>query len=174
MLDGVVVLRPAVSKAVVELTGEHDLYSKDAMRALLTELVEANDLVVVDLSEAEFIDSSLIHNLASVDQLARNRGSHFRIQLHTAAIVEKALEITGMLDSLECVSDRETALRDPTEGSSDPAVAPAQEPEVQPRTGRFGSSLAAPLPPLTALYSGRLSRLNRSCRAPEPGREPFA
>lgn len=114
MLDDVVVLRPAVSKAVVELTGEHDLYSKDAIRALLIELVEEHDLVVVDLSEAQFIDSSLINSLATVDRLARERGSRFRLQLNTAAIVKKALEITGMLDSLECVSDRESALRDPS------------------------------------------------------------
>ena len=113
MIDGVRVLLPDVSKAVVEFSGEHDLESKHAVRALLTELVETNDLVVVDLSEAQFVDSSLIQTLVSADQLARERGSHFRIQLDTAAIVEKALEITGILDTLECQWDREEALRDP-------------------------------------------------------------
>ncbi len=113
MIDGVLVLRPAVSKAVVELTGEHDLDSKYSLRELLTELVESNDLVVVDLSDAEFIDSSIIQNLVNADRLARERGSRVRIQLHTAAIVERALEITGIFDFLDCVSDRETALQDP-------------------------------------------------------------
>ncbi len=111
MIDGVQILRPARSKVVVELRGEHDLESKYAMRALLSELIEMNDLVVVDLSEAEFIDSSIIQNLADANRLARDRGSHFRIQHNTAAIVEKALEISGMFELLDCVSNREDALR---------------------------------------------------------------
>ena len=66
---------------MVELSGEHDLETKDALHELLTSLIEENELVVVDISEAEFIDSSVLHNLVVADQLALERGSSFRIQL---------------------------------------------------------------------------------------------
>ena len=104
------VLRPSFGQAVVELNGEHDLETKEMLAELLASLIEENDLVVVDISQAEFIDSSVLHNLLKADRLARARGSRFRIQLGTAAIVEKALELSGLLDCLEVVPDRERAL----------------------------------------------------------------
>ena len=105
------ILRPCEGQAVVELNGEHDLETKEMLGEFLTSLIEANDLVVVDISEAEFIDSAVLHNLFIADRLARERGSRFRIQLGTAAIVEKALELSGLLDFLDVVPDREQALR---------------------------------------------------------------
>ncbi len=104
------VLRPSFGQAVVELNGEHDLETKEMLGELLTSLIEENDLVVVDISEAEFIDSSVLHNFLVADRLARQRGSRFRIQLGTAAIVEKAMELSGLLEHLECLPDREQAL----------------------------------------------------------------
>jgi anti-sigma B factor antagonist len=111
MIRDVVVLQPNPGQAVVELTGEHDLVTKDALRELLASLIAENDLVVVDLSAAEFIDSSVLHNLALADRLALEHGSHFRLQCDTEPIVRTALEISGLLSHLECVSDRESALR---------------------------------------------------------------
>ena len=104
------VLRPRVGAAVVELHGEHDLGTKIEIRELFTSLVEENDLVVIDVSDAGFIDSSFLHNLAEADRLARSRGSRLRLQLGTAAIVRRALEISGLLERLDCVPDREQAL----------------------------------------------------------------
>jgi anti-anti-sigma factor len=104
------VLRPSFGQAVVELNGEHDLETRETLAALLASLIEENELVVVDLSQAEFIDSSVLHNLLKADRLARARGFRLRIQLGTAAIVEKALELSGLLDCLEVVPDRERAL----------------------------------------------------------------
>ena len=104
------VLRPSFGQAVVELNGEHDLETRDALAELLASLIAENELVVVDISQAEFIDSSVLHNLLKADRLAQARGSRFRIQLGTASIVEKALELSGLLDCLEVVPDRERAL----------------------------------------------------------------
>ncbi len=111
MIRDVHVVRPSAGQAVVELTGEHDLESKEPLGKLFSSLVEENDLVVVDLSEAEFIDSSVLHGLVTANQLAQARGSRFRLQLGTAAIVEKALELSGLLDHVACVPDRQHALR---------------------------------------------------------------
>jgi anti-anti-sigma regulatory factor len=66
--------------------------------------------VVIDLTGAEFIDSSVIHVLAQADRLARVRGSNVRVQLGMEGIARRALEITGMVDQLNCVVDRNEAL----------------------------------------------------------------
>ncbi len=104
------VLRPSLGQAVVELSGEHDLETREMLEELLASLIAENELVVVDISQAGFVDSSVLHNLLKADRLARARGSRLRIQLGTAAIVEKALELSGLLDCLDVVPDRERAL----------------------------------------------------------------
>jgi anti-anti-sigma factor len=110
MIPDVLVLPAGHGRVVVELNAEHDLVTKDALHDLLTTLVEQNTLVVIDLAGAEFIDSSVIYNLAEADRLARARGSNVRIQLGTEGIARRALEITGMVDQLNCVVDRNEAL----------------------------------------------------------------
>jgi anti-anti-sigma factor len=104
------VLHPRPGVAVVECTGEHDLTSKDEFERLLSGLVVGNGLVVVDVSEAKFIDSSFIHNLVKADGLARQRGSRFRLQHGTELIVRRALEVSGILTYIESVSTRGAAL----------------------------------------------------------------
>jgi len=110
MIADVKVLRPGAGRAVVEFTGEHDIETRSEVRELFTRLVEQNQVVVADLSEALFIDSTFLHNLAQAHRLAQTRGTYFRLQLGTAPIVRKALEITGLLDHLDCFPDREQAL----------------------------------------------------------------
>jgi anti-anti-sigma factor len=102
---------PVRGQAIVELYGEYDLSTSDAVRGLFTSLEDECELVVVDLSEAEFIDSSFLQNLASADRLARAKGAHFRLQLGAKPFVKRALEISGLLDRLECTSERAEALR---------------------------------------------------------------
>ena len=106
MIPDVLVLPAGHGRVVVELNAEHDLVTKDALHDLFTTLVEENSLVVIDLTGAEFIDSSVIHNL----RLARARGSNVRIQVGAEGIARRALEITGMVDQLNCVVDRNEAL----------------------------------------------------------------
>ena len=75
------VLHPRPGVAVVECRGEHDVTSKDALGRLFNDLVIANDLVVIDVSDAEFIDSSFLHNLVKADRLARQHGSRLRCSM---------------------------------------------------------------------------------------------
>ena len=110
MIRDVLVLPAGQGRVVVELSGEHDLMTKDALHDLLTTLVGRNELVVIDLTEAEFIDSSTIYCLAQADRLARARGSSVRVQLGPEGIARRALEITGMVEQLDCVIDRGEAL----------------------------------------------------------------
>jgi anti-anti-sigma factor len=46
--------------AVVALLGEHDVSTADAFAAKIEELIESGSRIVVDLTEAGFIDSSVV------------------------------------------------------------------------------------------------------------------
>ncbi len=104
------VIRPAEDTAVIALHGEHDTVTKEQLALLLAEEIAANDLVVVDVTDADFVDSSFLHNLVKADRLARARGSRFVLQMGTARSVRRAIEISGLLDSLEWVGSREEAI----------------------------------------------------------------
>jgi anti-anti-sigma factor len=103
--------RPAEGTAIAVFVGEHDLSRRDDVQALLDELVEDNELVVADFSEATFIDSTMIHLLLVADSAARCRGRTLCLQMGTADIVRRAFELSGVLKRLECASSREEALR---------------------------------------------------------------
>ncbi len=110
-LQDVQVERPRAGAAVVVFTGEHDLSTSEPVEALLGSLIEENELVVADFSEAEFVDSSTIFALVKSHRAAGEQGRTFRLQLGTAPIVEKAFELSGMLQVLDCSPTREEALR---------------------------------------------------------------
>ncbi len=95
---------------MVECRGEHDLTCRDELGRLLSELVAENELLVVDVSEATFVDSSFIHNLVKANRLAGERGAQFRLQHSTELIVRRALEVSGIFAHLDSVSTREEAL----------------------------------------------------------------
>jgi anti-anti-sigma factor len=97
--------------AVVECEGEHDLTSRKEIASLLKRLLSNHELLVVDVTEAKFIDSSFITNLLIANRLAHEQGKRFRLQYATAPIVHRALEISGVLGELDCVHSREEALR---------------------------------------------------------------
>ena len=102
---------PHEGSAVVTFSGEHDAFTARTVEPALSSLVDENELVVVDFSEAEFVDSSMIQLLLRSHRTARERGSIFRLQLGTAPIVEKAFQFSGVLEVLDRVSTREEALR---------------------------------------------------------------
>ena len=70
---------------------------------------------MVDLSEAEFIDSSIIHCLVMAHRRSRELQTKFRLQISTAPIVEKALEVSGVLEILDVAKTRSEALAPGTE-----------------------------------------------------------
>ena len=74
-------------------------------------LVAENELVVIDVSEARFIDSSFVNNVLKADRLARQQAKVLRLQIGTTPIVRRVLEISGIVDKLDCVDARDEALR---------------------------------------------------------------
>ena len=110
--DTIRVVRPRPGAVVVELLGEYDLGTRDELRALLVDLVVSHDLVVADLSETTYLDSSGMWTLVEADRFARELGKRFRLQVGTAPIVKKALEYSHLLDRLAWAPTRDEVLRD--------------------------------------------------------------
>ena len=102
---------PRAGVAVAEFYGEHDLTTKSETLQLMNELLDQSVLLVLDLSATDYIDLSFIHSLLVVDARATADGKHVRLQFATAPIVEKTLEISGVLEILDHVSTREEAMR---------------------------------------------------------------
>lgn len=109
-MSEVEVTHPRAGVVVVELHGEHDLATKHDLRSLLSDLVVTNELVVVDLSHAEFIDSSVLEGLVRTNLEARLAGSRFVLQVGTPPSVRTALEVSGLLGYLDCADSRDEAL----------------------------------------------------------------
>ena len=101
---------PHPRACVVAVHGEHDRGTAETMETLLRDVLAANDLVVLDVGGADFIDSSFLRNLLVVDQSAREQEKEFRLQMGTAPIVRRALEVSGILDRLTVVDNRDDAL----------------------------------------------------------------
>jgi anti-anti-sigma factor len=104
------VRRPRPDTALVALSGEHDLSSAAELGETLSLALECCTHLIVDLSCAEFIDSSTINALVNAKKYADNRECRFNLILATTPIVERALEITGFLPGLNRVATIEQAL----------------------------------------------------------------
>jgi anti-anti-sigma factor len=99
---------------VVELRGEHDIATRAGFSSLLDDLVRRNEMVVVDLSNVEFVDSTILDALVKADNAARLSGRRFVLQLGTTTSVRMALEVSGLLGYLTCTSSRQEALAQPS------------------------------------------------------------
>jgi anti-anti-sigma factor len=109
-LADVLVTAPRDAVALVELKGEHDYATSSELGSLLESLVDENELVVVDVSHALFIDSSVITNLLQASRASSSRAHRFRLHIGTAPLVGRVLEISGALQLIEHTTTREAAL----------------------------------------------------------------
>jgi anti-anti-sigma factor len=98
--------------AVAALRGSHDVASAGALREQLSELVRRGDSIIVDLSSASFIDSSVLAVLVGTYKVARDCGLGFAVVLDdaTAPAVRRAFEVTGLMRLFWVVSDRGDAV----------------------------------------------------------------
>ena len=113
MIDLVEVTYPHPRTCVIALHGEHDRVTAEPIERLFREALAGNDLVVVDVGDAAFIDSSFVRNLLVADRCAKEQRKVFRLQLGTAPIVRRVLEVSGVLERLAVVHYREDALAMP-------------------------------------------------------------
>ena len=101
---------PQPHAALVALGGEHDLYSADQLRQTIEMSLSGCDHLIVDLSAAEFIDSTVIGVLVRTMKQASGLGRRFSVVLGTAPVVERALQVSGVLPLLKVVPTVEQAL----------------------------------------------------------------
>jgi anti-anti-sigma factor len=95
--------------AVLKLLGEHDLTSKDELQAILRQALLEGELLIVDLTEADFIDSSVLNNLMGVERLAQERGLRVALQVDPSSSIARVLEVAGFTDHFPCAASRQHA-----------------------------------------------------------------
>lgn len=98
---------------VVVVRGEHDIYTAPALRERLDEALAADPAgVVVDLSGATFLDSSILGALLEARRQSLERGTGYVVCLGEApeAGVARILEITGLVPVFPVVRSREEAM----------------------------------------------------------------
>ena len=105
------VSRLGTDLALVTLYGEHDLATNGELVDELRTLVRAGDSVIVDLSQVDFIDSTVLNTLIATHQKTWERGSTLTLQCGTAPVIRRLLEITSLTDHLTCVGSREEAIQ---------------------------------------------------------------
>ena len=109
--------------AVLTISGEHDLSTAPILRRRLEGLLDEGTAVVVDLSPATFVDSSILGVILDGRRRAATAGIGFAIvHANGADAVDRVLEVTGLRAELPVHANREEAF---SEVSSDSGKSPA-------------------------------------------------
>jgi len=97
--------------AIVSISGEHDLNTAPQLRRRLTEEIEEGRAIVVDLSQASFVDSSILGVILDGRRGADAAGLGFAVaQADGAQAVSRVLEITGLRGELPVHTSRADAV----------------------------------------------------------------
>jgi anti-sigma B factor antagonist len=97
---------------VVVLTGEHDVYTAPTLRDRISAVFAERVPIVIDLTPATFIDSSVLRVLLEARRRAEEEGVGFSVALGDgeAPGVRRVLEITGLVSVFPVLPAREAAL----------------------------------------------------------------
>ena len=101
---------PQPHVALVALVGEHDIYSADEVQQTCDQSLAVCDHLIVDLSTAEFIDSTIVGVLLQTKKNAIELDRKFNVVLGTAPVVERILNVTGVVPLLNIVPTVERAI----------------------------------------------------------------
>jgi anti-sigma B factor antagonist len=109
-----IVLEDAAEDVVVVVVeGEHDIYTAPTLRERLDEAIARSTGVVVDLTGATFVDSSVLGALLDARRRALDAGQGFVVSVGDAVEpgVQRILDITGLVPVLPVVNGREAAIQ---------------------------------------------------------------
>ncbi len=97
---------------VVVIEGEHDIYTAPTLRDRLDEALDRGGGVVVDLTGATFVDSSVLGALLDARRRAHDADQGFVVCVGDSVEpgVRRILDITGLVPVLPVVNGREQAL----------------------------------------------------------------
>lgn len=102
--------RPEAGVSVVRLIGEHDLSTKSEISDAIGGALDAGEEVAVDLSEADFIDSSTLHVLVAAARRATESGRGFWLVIGDNEIVRQVFDLTGLYSQFETAPSIDAAL----------------------------------------------------------------
>ena len=98
--------------AVIAVVGEHDLTTAPALRERAEEAIGGGSSVVIDLTPAEFIDSSIIGVVLEARRRAEEAGLGFAAALEGGdQAVRRVLEVTGLDSNLPVHESVDDALQ---------------------------------------------------------------
>ena len=105
--------------AVLEVNGEHDLSTAPVLGKRLDGLIAEGTPIVVDLSTATFVDSSILGVILDARRRAEGSGLGFAVShANGADPVGRVLDITGLRSELPVHEGREQAATAALEDSS--------------------------------------------------------
>ncbi|GAA3876391.1 hypothetical protein GCM10022243_46630 [Saccharothrix violaceirubra] len=103
------VSRPAEQVVVVGASGEIDMLTAPELRAAVLEHLDANDVLVLDLSEVSFLGSAGLAVLVEASQQGNRRGAGFRVVAVRRAVT-RPLVATGLGEVFSVFASVEEAL----------------------------------------------------------------
>src|SRR5215213_3757770 len=97
---------------IVVVEGEHDIYTAPTLRERLEEALGRGGGIVVDLTKATFVDSSVLGALLDSRRRALEAGQGFVVCVGETVEpgVQRILDITGLVPVLPVVSGRAAAI----------------------------------------------------------------
>jgi anti-anti-sigma factor len=101
--------------ALVALTGEHELYGAGKLQERIDSLIAEGLTVIIDLTEAVFLDSSIVGVLLTAQKHAASSSVDYKVVMgaSTREPVRRMFEITG-LDRVLPIVERDVAVRGST------------------------------------------------------------
>lgn len=103
--------------ALLKLEGEHDLSTVEELQELLERAQEGRAPVVIDVSEATFIDSSILAAMVAAHRRAQDERTGLAVCMGargegggSAEAVQRVFDITGLEEHLQVHSRREEAV----------------------------------------------------------------
>ena len=85
----------APDRSVISVRGDIDAYGGHALRDAITDSIELDHDVVIDLSQVEFVDSAGVGVLVGAHRAAQKAGRRFAIR-RPSHRVSVLLEVTGL------------------------------------------------------------------------------
>jgi anti-anti-sigma factor len=99
-------VRSGGGSVVLDISGEFDMSEVDTFRACLDGVIgSADGVVVIDLGDVTFIDSSAISALLLARRFLADQNRELRLW-HTAS-VSRVFELAGLIDLLDNTTDPE-------------------------------------------------------------------
>ena len=107
-----IMLDDAAGDVVVVVEGEHDIYTAPTLRERLDEAIGRGSGIVVDLTGATFVDSSVLGALLDARRRALQGGQGFVVSVGEDVDpgVQRILDITGLVPVLPVVNGRDEAI----------------------------------------------------------------